>query len=287
MTTKIYSKKALTSLLMALAVTASPALARDDLGNCYRTLSSHVAKADIKAPNRELFILIDRTTRSSADLRKELIDKTLRYLQRGDRVSIVTFSAYSNRHYTKLVFTGTLEERPMHTDMEALPIKKAKAFDRCMQIQWKKGKLLIAKRLLDVMTKEESEDYDYKQTELIGTLNTLAKDLIQRSKAQDRTALIFSDMISNSSLTSFFDNKRRVRLISPGKELKKVKAAGMIPNLENTKVFIIGSGYIEKGKLYQDAHRMKALRTFWEKFFQEAKASLKGYGEPMLLTELE
>ena len=60
----------------------------------------------------------------------------------------------------------------------------------------------------------------------------------------------------------------------------------MIPDLANVKVYVIGAGWTANGSLYQDFRKLKQLRSFWEKFFAGSKASLEGFGEPMLLTEI-
>lgn len=229
-------------------------------------------------------MLIDRTVVPDDKLNSEVVKKTLGYLQPGDRLSVATFSAFAKGHYTELVFAGTFD-RPLTEDQRGnIPIKTARAFDRCRAIQQQKGTALIKAKLLQSFTSDE-ESYDFDNTELIGALQTLSYDLIGKSRAQTKTLLIFSDMPENSPVVSMF-RKGSVRIINPDTELAKVKKAGQLPGLEGTNVYVIGGGWLKDGELYQDSRKLRPLRQFWEQLFAASGATLEGYGEPMLLTDL-
>lgn len=280
MLTKIFKP----ALLTALIATANPALARDDLGSCYHPLMPYIDQSIIGAPQRELTILIDQTARFDDKLKKELLRKALEYIRRGDRITAASFSAYANKHYTELVFSGALDRPLPDTALKDIPIKHAKSYKRCLSTQWSKGRKLMAERIL-VATTSPGDEYDFSHTELVGTINTLTKDLLQKSKRRERILLIFSDMFENSHTTTFF-SKGKVRQINPDTELAKIKKAGMIPDLTGIRIYVIGGGWLEDGSLYQDSRKIKALRIFWEKFFTAAGATLEGFGEPMLLTDI-
>ncbi|QYZ64679.1 MAG: hypothetical protein HPY30_00925 [Gammaproteobacteria bacterium (ex Lamellibrachia satsuma)] len=276
-------KTTLLATAIALAGFANSAMARDDLGNCYGAIASHVDTTAFQRPDRELFVLIDQTMKPDAELKRELIRKTLGYLRKGDRISVVSFSAYAKKHYTELVFTGTFERSFPKATFKAVPIRKTRSFEHCLKTQWGK-RTLIARRIIEAIT-SEGDAYDFSHTELIGTLNTLAKDLIGKSDAKERSLLLLSDMFENSHMTTFF-RKGEVRLIKPKAEMAKIKKVGMIPDLSGIKVYIIGGGWLEDGSLYQDARRLKAMRRFWERFFAASGGKLEGFGEPMLLTDI-
>ncbi len=276
----------ITLLATAFAFTGitGPVMARDDLGNCNGAIASHIDTSSFQRPDRELFVLIDQTMKPDAELKRELIRKTLGYLHQGDRITVVSFSAYAKKHYTELVFTGAFEHSLPEAAFKSVPIRQTKAFKRCLKTQWSKGRTLIASRIIEAIT-SEGDAYDFSHTELVGALNTLAKDLIEKSETSQRTLLVFSDMFENSHMTTFF-RKGEVRLIKPKAEMAKIKKADMIPDLSGIKVFIIGGGWLEDGSLYQDARRLKAMRRFWELFFTASGGKLEGFGEPMLLTDI-
>ncbi|MCB9989311.1 MAG: hypothetical protein H6868_08290 [Rhodospirillales bacterium] len=282
MHTKISKSSAAMLLCAALA---SAANARDDLGSCTQIIAPYVAAQDSSAaPGRELFVLIDQTVVPDDKLKSELVQKILRFLQPGDRLSVATFSAFAKGHYTELVFAGTFDRGLPENQRGDVPIKKARAFDRCLQVQQQKGKALITAKLQQSFT-GDGETYDFDNTELIGALQTLSYDLIGKSQASKKTLLIFSDMLENSPVVSVF-SKGSVRIINPDIELAKVKKADQLPALTGTAVYVIGAGWLKGGKLYQDSRKLRPLRRFWEQLFAASGAALAGYGEPMLLTDL-
>ena len=273
------------ALLAAAIAAPGPAIARDDLGNCTDPLMPYIDGAGINKPNRHLFALVDQTVQFDDKLKKEFLKKVLAYVTRGDQVTAVSFSAFVNTHYTEVVFNGTLDRPLPDAALKDVPIKEAKTFNRCLTAQWTKGRKLMAQRLAGAITSTDN-DYDFSNTELIGTLNTLAKDLIGKAETTERTLLIFSDMLENSRTTTFF-SKGQIRQLDPDAELAKVRKAGMIPDLSGVRIYVIGAGWLQDGSLYQDAGRLGALRTFWEKFFAAAGATLEGFGEPMLLADMK
>ena len=283
MNTKI-CKVALPATMIALAACSGPAPARDDLGNCTAPLRPYVDRTVIKPPARELFILIDQTVRFDDKLRKALLKQTLDYVRQGDRITVASFSAYANKHYTELVFSGTMDAALPDSALEHVPVKRAKTFKRCLNAQWDQGRKSMVKHMLAATTGPDDE-YDFSNTELVSAINTLATDLIGKSGAKDRSLLIFSDMLENSRMLTVFQ-KGAIRLINPDTELAKVSKAGMIPALDRIKVYVMGGGWLDDGSLYQDSRKLKALRSFWEKFFTSSHARLEGFGEPMLLTEI-
>ena len=92
-------------------------------------------------------------------------------------------------------------------------------------------------------------------------------------------------MLENSLVLSMF-RKGSVRIINPDTEPAKVKKAGQLPRLEGTNVYVIGAGWLKDSKLYQNSRKLRPLRQFWEHLFAVSGATLEGYGEPMLLTDL-
>lgn len=260
-------------------------MARDDLGNCYDPISSYIDPSYLRGPDRELFVVIDQTIVPDKKLKLELLKKTLGYIKEGDKINVLSFSAYANKHYTELHFTGTMGHSLKESTLHDTPSKLIKKFNRCQNNQKRNGNILTIHAIKEAMTLSD-ETYDFNNTELIGALNTLATDLFQKSDTTQKTILLFSDMVENS-LTSSFLKKGKVRLFNPDIELAKFKKAELIPDLSGLKVYVIGAGWFADGSLYQDSRKIKALRTFWEKFFKASNAKLEGFGTPMLLTEIK
>ncbi|MEW8184107.1 MAG: hypothetical protein AB2794_03800 [Candidatus Thiodiazotropha endolucinida] len=277
-------KHLLPPFLTALLTLSAPVMARDDLHNCYNPVMPYIDQSLVKTPERELFVLTDQTVRYEKKLAAELLRKTLGYIRQGDKITVVSFSANANTHYTELEFSGAMEHPLPDTALNNTPTKHIRAYKRCLTWQEKSGKKAIAKGIVKALTLPD-DNYDFTNTEIIGAINTLANDLIGKSEIRERTLVLYSDGFENSRLTTFF-KKGDIRLIKPKTEIVKVKKAKMIPDLSGVKVYVIGGGWLEDGSLYLDSRKLKALRDFWGAFFAASGASLEGFGQPMLLTEL-
>ncbi|MES9822948.1 MAG: hypothetical protein ABW127_00790 [Candidatus Thiodiazotropha endolucinida] len=114
----------------------------------------------------------------------------------------------------------------------------------------------------------------------------LVRDLIGKSEIKNRVLLVYSDVLENSTFTTFF-KKGEIRKINPKTEIAKVKEAKMIPDLSGTKVYVIGGGSIGEGKPYLESRKLNALQAFWGAFFAASGSILEGFGQPVLLTELK
>lgn len=285
MNMKILFKPFLWIALAVLLVLSAPAQARDNLGYCYGPVMAHIDRSLIKPPERELFILLDQTVRFDKKLAANLKEKTSEFIRPGDKITIVSFSANANGHFTEVVFTGALERPLPEKALSRTPMRQIKAYKKCMRTQEKNGKPFIMKSMFKALTLP-NDDYDFTNTELIGTINMLGRDLIGKLEIKNRILLVYSDVLENSALTTFF-KKGEIRKISPKAEMAKVKKAKMIPDLSGTKVYVIGGGWIGEGRPYLESRKLNALRAFWEAFFAASGAALEGFGQPVLLTELK
>ncbi len=285
MNMKIFFKPFLWTALAILPGLGAPALARDNLGYCYGPVMAHIDRSLIKPPERELFILLDQTVKFDQKIAMNLKEKTGEFIRPGDKITIVSFSANANGHFTEVVFTGALERPLPEKARSNTPMRQIKAYKNCMKAQNTNGKTFIAMSMVKALTLP-GDDYDFTNTELIGTINMLARDLIGKSDIKDRILLVYSDVLENSALTTFF-KKGEIRKISPKAEMTKVKKAKMIPDLSGTKVYVIWGGWIGEGKPYLDSRKLNALKGFWEAFFAASGSTLEGFGQPVLLTELK
>jgi hypothetical protein len=63
-------KYALSAALITMLSTSAPAMARDDLNNCYGPVMPTIDQSLIKPPERELFVLTDQTVKFEKSLRQ-------------------------------------------------------------------------------------------------------------------------------------------------------------------------------------------------------------------------
>lgn len=280
-------KHSLLPTTMAIVLMTSPVLAaaRDDLGNCYAHVAHYLEPGQREKPARELTVLIDQTVVPDKKLKQDVYENVIRFIRPGDKINIIAFSAYSNGHYTEMKFSGVMDRPLPEKARDNIPMRVARKFDHCLKMQWVKGRKLILRQTREAFSHEDTH-YDFTNTELIGALNTLTTSMINKSSVEQKTLLIFSDMLENSKTLTFF-SKRQIRTLSPAKDIKKVTKAGMIPDLKGVKVYVIGAGWVVSGSLYQDSTKLTRIRQFWEEFFTLSKASLEGFGEPLLMVDLE
>ena len=104
---------------------------------------------------------------------------------------------------------------------------------------------------------------------------------VATSRARQRLVIVVSDMLENSSITSFY-SKRTLRRIDPQTELAKATAAGAIADFGGARVFVAGAALIPDNG-YRGEVELNALQRFWQLWFQSAKAKLVEFGRPNLL----
>jgi len=118
------------------------------------------------------------------------------------------------------------------------------------------------------------------------------KDLSQRvrvSVAKEKIVFIVSDMLENSSISSFY-SASNLRLIDPAQELRKAQAAQMIGDFNGARVFVLGAGIVgentkQPGKTpYRDPKAISALREFWISLLSHSNATVVEFGAPSLLS---
>ena len=150
-----------------------------------------------------------------------------------------------------------------------------------MNGQYKFAKKKATKALVGVL---KGANKKLPHSDIIKSLNDIAKHIIQKSSAKEKVILLVSDMIEHSSITTFY-KQGNIKKIDVSKELDKVKKSGHLANFDQAKVYVIGAGTIGK-KGYRDAKTLKMLTTFWEQYFSQTQAQLQAFGTPMLLEDV-
>jgi len=101
--------------------------------------------------------------------------------------------------------------------------------------------------------------------------------------------IIVSDMLENSSITSFYVGSR-MRAIDPQAELLKIGNAGIKADFVGARVYVVGAGAISEksadARSYRDPRAMLALEDFWRRWFSASHAEIVEFGKPMPLVEM-
>ena len=249
--------------------------------SCYNTK----LPAMNKEIQQDLFVLIDQTTILDAQLKQQVADQVRPFLVAGNSFSILVFSSYSQGKYTQLLVTGGLEQKITTIARNDISKTLLAKHDQCMTRQ-----PFIASQAAGAALKFafENSTNDLAKSDIFSSLKEISGK-VRQSTASSKIVLVVSDMLENSSITSFYQNKT-VRLISPEKELFLATESKMLGDFGDARVYVIGAGLLsgdaQKNGIYREPQRIAALESFWRKYFEKSNAQLIEFGQPSLLNPI-
>jgi len=274
----------LTSLLIAIGLLSSTSHAGvdNDIPSCY-IASKLVAPAQ---PVHELFVIVDQTTTFDDKLQSVIRRNVGGFIKPGTAFVIADFSSFSQGRYVEVSSAGTLEPLIDDEARADIGVKLLRNFDACMQGQAKFGMKTAANALNSALSESSS---DLAKSDVLASLKELS-GRVRKSDARNKVVLIASDMLENSSITSFY-TKNTVRQINPEKELKLVADNQMFGDFGGARIYVIGAGLLaEDAKqakgVYRSSQTMQALSSFWNTWFQKSNAELVEFGQPALLNPI-
>ena len=271
--------------LMLLAVmTSSLAFAetdRDDIISCY----TYADMTELKPATsiRDVVVLVDQTVNLDTNLKKSVHKQVQQLLGPGDRIRIVSFSANAQGHYTDIAFEGEFDQPLKEEQRNAMNRIKLGKFDKCMEMQSNKAIDLVHEKL---KASFHDSDQSYPKTELVGSILDVSSAIYTQNDTQRRIMILVSDMLENSDISSFYASGS-IRAINADDEFAKYSAVVSPTALAQVDVFVIGGGYANGGRAYSSQADLNSLKLFWLKVIEQAGGSLKQFGTPKLLTDIE
>lgn len=252
---------------------------RNDVPGCY----SHAKIApELSTPvdSRELFVVLDATFSPDEKIKKLVSDKVQRFIKPGDRISVISFSAFVADNYTDLKFTGVLDTDIK--DRDDVAKKSLQMFDNCLAKQNAFARAKVGQAISDSYRKDET----LPKTEIIANLAQVVGPAVSESTAGRKVVLLVSDLFENSDITSFYSNNQ-IRIIQPEAEMTKVQAAEMLTDFAGAEIYVVGAGWLEPDyRGFRGTKMMMPLRKFWQSYFEASNAVVKGFGQPMLIEDL-
>ncbi|WP_300303374.1 hypothetical protein [Ferrovibrio sp.] len=249
-----------------------------EVPSCYTIVEAGQAASKAK---RELVVVVDQTAKFDAGLQETANKKIQKFIKPGDRVVLVSFSAFVKERYSEVVLEAILDQDiPENKKFTTGKVALAK-MAKCLQEQESATRNLVAGHLKKIFDESST---NLPNTEILGTLTMLSREFLSTKKAERQYLFILSDMLENSATTSFYANNK-VRRIEPDKEIDKARLANMIGQLNGVEVYIHGAGYTDDGK-YKSSVEMKAIEDFWGKWIRASGGVLRGYGAPSLFPEI-
>lgn len=271
-----------------LAVAGAAHAQSGEIPSCYAANQLPLPAQSVK---RELFVVIDQTTVLDAALTHALGRQLQALVVPGTRFRIFSFSAFSQGRYLQPLGSGTLEPPLTDTSVRnATAVGKLKALDACLKSQWSYGTKLAAKAVGDAIAGSTDS---LAKSDVLSSLAAVSKAIRDEPTGATKTVLVVSDMLENSSITSFYA-KDRMRQINPADEARKVEKANVQADFAGADVYVMGAGIVPepagggKGALnYRTPQALEALQTFWQGFFDKSHARLVEFGMPALLSPIK
>jgi len=257
--------------------------------SCYALSKVNVEPPEIE---RSLFVLVDQTTVLDPKLKQMLFDSVRGALRPGTSFTVVSFSAFSQGRYLSVASTGVLEQLIPHDVRDSISVKSLKSFDSCLSEQTNYGVRLVLSSIEQVIAAATT---DLAKSDVFTSLTEISQ-IVKQSTAPRRIVLVVSDMLENSTISSFYANNR-VRKIDPVKEMKVVEENNVIGDFGGASVYVMGAGLIpdlskgnskDKSNIgYRDPKTMGALKQFWANYFTKSNAKLEEFGMPSLLSPVQ
>lgn len=252
---------------------------RNDVPGCY----AHAKLApELSTPvdSRELFVVLDATFSPDEKIKKLVSDKVQRFIKPGDRISVISFSAFVSDNYTDLKFTGLLDTNIQ--DRDDVAKKSLQILDNCLAKQNVFARSKIEQAISDGYRKDDT----LPKTEIIANLAQVVGPRVAGSSANRKVVLLVSDLFENSDITSFYSNNQ-IRIIQPEAEMSKVQTAEMLTDFAGAEIYVVGAGWLEADyRGFRGTKMMMPLRKFWQSYFEASNAVVKGFGQPMLIEDL-
>lgn len=269
--------------IAALIAGAAHAGQEDAIATCYGA-NLPARKA---APNAEIFIAIDQTTPLDLNLRQSVANNVKPFLSANHSFSVISFSAYTQGRYTQVLTSGRLDPALAQEQRNDVSKPVLTKFDQCMANQPKRAAQLVGAALRQAFEESSGE---IAKSDVLGSLKSISSK-VKNSPARQKILLLASDMLENSSISSFYADKgMSVRPIDPAKEMKLVADNDLLADFGGAKVYVIGAGLLSqdanKAKRYRDPKTMQALATFWKSYFAKSNAELVEFGQPALLNPI-
>ena len=238
-------------------------------------------------PDTEIFLVIDQTTLFDVRLEQSIADNIRSFLKAGNAFSVTQFSAFTQGHYTDVMVSGKLDPelpKALRDDVSKPVLTK---FDQCMALQPRLAGQLVGSAMKAAFGGSSS---DIAKSDIFASLKDISSK-VRRSQSPHKVVLLASDMLENSSITSFYASQA-VRQINADKELKLVADNQLYGDFGGARVYVIGAGLLaEDAKhptgIYRSTQTMQALARFWAGYFQKSKAELVEFGQPALLNALQ
>lgn len=232
-----------------------------------------------------VFILIDETTLFDDKLKQQIISNALSKISANNYIYIAKFSAFISGHYNEKVFDflldSPLSEKQRYNERKDTLNK----IDKCIKDQSGYVHNSVKSSIMNSFLKAGG---DIPKSDILYALKDFGVNVIAQVEAKEKIVILASDMLENSTITSFYA-KGTSRLINEDAEIKKVEANQLLTNFGAAKVYVIGTGIVssDKSSTYRDPKILSALKSFWGTYISKSNGELIEMGQPALKSNIK
>ena len=278
--------KIIKDILLAglLCVVPMVSIAGGAIPSCY---DSRLPPTSSAVPSVELFVVIDQTTLLDDTLKQAVANQVRPFLVAGNSFSVLVFSAYTQGRYTQVLTTGQLDLPLPSGERDDVSKPVLTKFDQCMARQLALAAQTVGGALRAAFDRTSG---DIAKSDIWASLKDISAK-VRQSPATEKVVLLVSDMLENSSVSSFYMSQT-VRKIDPVHELQLAVSNQLIGDFGGARFYVMGAGLLnnidQKSKAqYRDPKTMQALGSFWRSYFEKSRAQLLEFGEPALLNQIK
>jgi hypothetical protein len=233
-----------------------------------------------RAERMEIFVLIDQTTALPPSVTAYLRSMIAADGRPGTRISLFSFSAYTEGQYFQPRGSYYFEGQPTAGEIENIGMQTQRNLRQCLINQTAIGTKLLGDRIAQIVN-PVAVAATYTNSDIMGSLRQIGKR-IATSRSRARALVIVSDMIQNMPGNSFYAGGR-LRTIDPRVELRNATTATEFADLGNTPVYVVGGALTGRAPDNQirTPREISALEQFWRSYIAKSHGNLVEFGTPL------
>ena len=221
-----------------------------------------------------------------------LLDETVVFdsgqLKHGVELRVFTFSAFRDGRYTLPVLDVWLAAPVSEDARNSMRKDTLRDFDTCQQVS-----IIRARRQLESLLTHyfDRSSNALASSDIVGTLKQIGEAVFPSLRSKNRHLVLVSDMLENSSTSSFYGAGGAPRIIDAVNELSKVEKNSLFSDFRGASVYVIGAGVVpavdkSSGGTYRSQTVMAPLKSFWTQYFEKSNAKIAEFGQPLLLAPI-
>lgn len=262
---------------------APGAMQRNEFASC-RAVFLRASSGEF-VPQREYFILIDRTIQLDTVLGAKIAVRAARAVQPGDRVRIISFSALTQSNFTTDEFFGDLDREPSEDELENdIPARLVGAARKCFSRQRENARNKLRDTLEHLLATPAAET---QRSQIMMALSNASRSLLRHTRTR-KIMLVVSDMLENSDIISFYRGGA-LDALDVDRAMALARRSNLLGDFSGATLFVAGAAAVPPDGPVRTVKARQRLYAFWEKWFVASKGEmpLASWGDPDLVNDIE